>query len=332
MGVTQTVFSWSEKTVTGTFGSLSMLRVCEFGDQCFIAMDDQGLNGTACRHYYEKAGVELYLAFDLSGRNGSFKIDLCKNHDFIPQFDIVTNYGTMEHVNDQYHAFRNMHDLCVKGGVMLHGFPIIGHWPNHGRYYYSLPFVYELARCAKYHVIAVAQAPCYGHDSDRSDRDLILAALQKQEDKFISIEVFQTLPVLDSGELTHTGDYLPLDDKRPFHLATRAAAQEVAALIPPGRTIILVDQDEFGGQVGAGHRRIPFLERDGQYWGPPPDNKTAIREFERLRHAGADFMIFGWPAFWWLEYYSEFSGYLRANFPCPLENERLVVFDLRKGK
>jgi len=298
MGVTQTVFSWSEKIVTETFGSLSMLRVCELGDQCFIAMDDQALNGTACRHYYEKAGVELYLAFDLSGRNGSFKIDLCRNHDFISQFDIVTNYGTLEHVNDQYHAFWNMHDLCVSGGIMLHGFPIVGQWPNHGRYYYSLPFAYELARYARYHVIAVAQAPCYGRASNRPDRDLILAAFQKQEDEFITPEVFQALPVFDSGELIHTGDYLPTDDKRSFHLATRVTAREVAALIPPGNTIILADQDELGGKVGAGYRRIPFLERDGQYWGPPPDNNTAIREFERLRHAGGDFLIFGWPAFW----------------------------------
>src|SRR5262249_18637443 len=165
MGVTQTVFSWSERIVEGRFGSLSMLRVCEFGDQFFVYMDDDGLNGTPCRRYYEEAGVELYIAFDISGRNSSLKVDLCKDHDFIAQFDIVTNYGTMEHVNEQYHAFKNMHDLCVSGGVMLHAFPVVGHWPHHGRYYYSLPFAYELARRAKYHVLSVVQAPCYGHET-----------------------------------------------------------------------------------------------------------------------------------------------------------------------
>jgi hypothetical protein len=292
-------------------------------------MDDHALNATACRDYYGKAGVELYLAFDLSGRNGSFRIDLCKNHDFIPQFDIVTNYGTIEHVNDQYHAFKNMHDLCLRGGIMLQAFPVVGHWPNQGRYYYSLPFAYELAERAKYHLISAVQAPCYGHGTDRADCDLILAALQKQEDEFVSKEVFQALPIVDSGELTHTGDYLPEDDKRPFHLAARLAAQELAALIPPGHTIILVDEEEFGAKVGAGQRRIPFMERNGQFWGAPPDDDTAIREFERLREGGAVFMIFGWPAFWWLDYYSGLHEYLRARFPCVLRNERLVVFDLR---
>jgi hypothetical protein len=323
------MLSWSEKVVAERFGTLSMLRVCEFGDQCFVDMEDRDLNGTACRYYYDRSGVELYIAFDMSGRNGSFKIDLCKNHDFMPQFDIVTNYGTIEHVNDQYHAFKNAHDLCVKRGIMLHAFPAVGHWPTHGRYYYSLPFAYELARCAKYNTMAVVQAPCYGHESGRADCDLILAALQKQGDEFVSRDYFQTLPIVDSGELTNTGDYLPADDKLEFHSATRIAAQEVASLIPPGRTIILVDDAEFGGRVGAGHCLVPFLERDGQYWGPPPDDETAIREFERLRHAGADFLIFGWPAFWWLDYYSRLHEYLRSRFRCLLRNERVVVFDLR---
>jgi hypothetical protein len=308
-----------------------MLRVCEFGDQCFVEMEDQQLNGSACKDYYHSAGVELYLAFDLSGRNGSFKIDLCKDHSFMPQFDIVTNYGTIEHVNNQYHALKNMHDLCVSGGIMLHTLPVFGHWPGHGRYYYSLPFAYQLAERARYHVLDIAQAPCYGQGrgSDRGNCDLILAALQKQDEAFISTEVFQTLPLFDSGELTYTGDYLPADDKQTFHSATRAAAQEVDALIPSGHTIILVDEEEFGGRVGAGRRRIPFLERGGQYWGAPPDDNTAIREFERLRQAGADFMIFGWPAFWWLDYYPGLHAHLRTRFPCLLRNDRLVVFDLR---
>jgi hypothetical protein len=332
VGVTKTVYSWFERIVEGKYGSFSMLRVCEFGDQCFVEMDDHDLNGRTCKKYYEEGGVELYIALDLSGRNGSFKIDLGKNQNFMAQFDIVTNYGTIEHVNEQYHAFKNMHDLCVRGGIMLHAFPAVGHWPGHGRYYYRIPFVYELARRARYDVTAVVQAPCYGLASGRSDCDLVLAALEKQEDEFISKEIFEELPIVDSGELTYTGDYLPADDKRAIHLAMRLAAQEVETLVSPGHIIILVDDGEFGGRVGAGRRRIPFLERDGQYWGAPPDDSTAIRECERLWQGGAEFIIFGWPAFWWLDYYSEFSAYLRAKFPCRLENERLVVFDLRQGK
>jgi hypothetical protein len=106
-------------------------------------------------------------------------------------------------------------------------------------------------------------------------------------------------------------------------------SQSIAALIPPEEAVILVDEAKFGGMVTAGRRAIPFLERDGQYWGTPPDDATAITELERLRRSGAGFMVFAWPAFWWLDHYAGLRDYLRSKFRCVLKNERLVVFDLR---
>ena len=106
--------------------------------------------------------------------------------------------------------------------------------------------------------------------------------------------------------------------------------EELTPLIPPGQRYILVDMNEWGsGQLLDNRQSIPFLEKDGMYWGAPPDDATAIKEFERLHYAGASFIVFGWPAFWWLDYYAEFARYLRTKFRCVLENERLVVFDLR---
>jgi predicted O-methyltransferase YrrM len=108
--------------------------------------------------------------------------------------------------------------------------------------------------------------------------------------------------------------------------------EDLTALLPPGSVLILADENRYRDQLKADRFVLPFLERDGQYWGAPPDDATAIRELERLRRSGASFLAFARPAFWWLDYYSEFSAYVRANFPCSLENERLVVFTLRKGK
>jgi hypothetical protein len=111
----------------------------------------------------------------------------------------------------------------------------------------------------------------------------------------------------------------------------KLAIEELMAVIPPGERFILVDQDEWGtGADLAGRLRIPFLERNGEYWGSPPDDGTAIREFERLRHEGAGFMVFGWPAFWWMDYYAGLHGHLRSNFRCLLDNERLIVFALHR--
>jgi len=105
--------------------------------------------------------------------------------------------------------------------------------------------------------------------------------------------------------------------------------QDITTLIPPEKIFVLVDEDQLGGMITTGRHAVPFLERDGQYWGPPPDDETAIRELERLRQAGASFVVFAWPASWWLEYYSGLHRHLRSRFRCVLENDRLVVFDLQ---
>jgi hypothetical protein len=116
-------------------------------------------------------------------------------------------------------------------------------------------------------------------------------------------------------------------DKRAEQLYM--ARQELRALIPPRDSLILVDDDMWGTEIFEDWHAIPFLERDGRYWGRPPDDTTAIREFERLRRSGASFIVFGWPAFWWLDYYSGLHRHLRSSSRCVVHNDCLVVFDLR---
>jgi glycosyltransferase involved in cell wall biosynthesis len=126
-------------------------------------------------------------------------------------------------------------------------------------------------------------------------------------------------------------------DRNPYYAWMRrlaAATEELSALVPVGGSVILVDEDQWADRWGGsglleGRRCLPFLERGGQYWGPPPDDDVAVRELERLRRSGASFLAFGWPAFWWLEHYAGLRRHLRAHFPCVLENDCLVVFDLR---
>jgi glycosyltransferase involved in cell wall biosynthesis len=110
-----------------------------------------------------------------------------------------------------------------------------------------------------------------------------------------------------------------------FHLARH----ELASRIPRGSSFIFVDETQLGCEFLPGRRAIPFMEKEGQFWGPPPDDQTGILELERLRGAGARFIAFAWPAFWWLEHYAGFTQYIRERFRCLASNGRLVVFDLR---
>jgi hypothetical protein len=111
----------------------------------------------------------------------------------------------------------------------------------------------------------------------------------------------------------------------------RLAEQDIAAAIPTESTIIMVDE-EGSTTLVTRDARVPVLfEKDEQCWGPPPDDETAIQEVEQLRQGGAQFLVVTWPAFWWLDCYSGVHQHLRWRFRCLLENERLIVFDLRRS-
>jgi hypothetical protein len=112
--------------------------------------------------------------------------------------------------------------------------------------------------------------------------------------------------------------------------AIDAAAADLATVVPPGETLILVDEAQWvADDVAPDRRTFPFLERNGEYWGSPSDDDQAIHELERLRGAGANFVAFGWPAFWWLDHYRGLEHHLRSRFHCAVRTERVIVFDLR---
>lgn len=114
--------------------------------------------------------------------------------------------------------------------------------------------------------------------------------------------------------------------QRQLHLLN----QDLVEHVPANARVVLVDQEMCRTSLPARHTMIPFIEREGVYWGPPADDATAIEELHRLRHAGAHWMAYAWPAFWWFEHYSEFTRHLNETFRRVLSNDRCVLFDLRQ--
>jgi hypothetical protein len=108
----------------------------------------------------------------------------------------------------------------------------------------------------------------------------------------------------------------------------RLAAEELDATIPAGAGVILVDQDEWREHVLPGRRVWPFMEHEGQYWGPPADDRSAIEALERLRERGAEFMVITQPAFWWLDHYEGLHRHLETTGRRLQSTEWSVVFDL----
>jgi hypothetical protein len=110
--------------------------------------------------------------------------------------------------------------------------------------------------------------------------------------------------------------------------------REMVSFIPADEKLILIDDYSWGPRTDiAGRLCIPFLERDGSFFLAYPQNDlSAIQEVERLRRFGAGFIVIVWASFWWLGHYPGLNQHLRERYHCLVENERVVIFDLRPHK
>jgi len=124
----------------------------------FKRSDDNPKRIITAEEIYKSLGFEKYRCIDADGRLNSLVFDLNKDilhtYGYSEQFDLVTNHGTTEHCFDQMHAFQNIHNLCMPGGMMIHGLPFQGNL-NHGHYNYQPKFFYDLAAANSYALVGM---------------------------------------------------------------------------------------------------------------------------------------------------------------------------------
>jgi len=105
-------------------------------------------------------------------------------------------------------------------------------------------------------------------------------------------------------------------------------AEVVDDALPAGEPFILADEGQLPMDADAQERTIPFPERDGVYWGRPVDDAAAVAELERLKHRGLRFIVFAWPAFWWLDHYAGLSRHLNRHGKLTFRDDKAIVFAL----
>jgi hypothetical protein len=112
-------------------------------------------------------------------------------------------------------------------------------------------------------------------------------------------------------------------------LASRSSI-EIAQSVPAGSSIILIDDNQIGKEYFKGFTVSPFIEHEGHYWGPPPFDETAIDELERMRSGGAQFLVFCWPSFWWLDYYKQFKNYIDQTYIQKSSTNSTIIYDITR--
>ena len=153
--------------VTGGSSAGDFLRLLgngsEFGLKDIYYTYQEGEGGIAdalklCEHFAEGERVAVILGDNIVQDDISpfvRKFDL--NVDRVPddlrgRFDLVLNFGTSEHVMNQYNVFEVIHDLMKPGGLTYSMFLINGFGP-HGLLRYSSQFVDALASTNEYEVV-----------------------------------------------------------------------------------------------------------------------------------------------------------------------------------
>jgi hypothetical protein len=85
------------------------------------------------------------------------------NFDKLPahmvgHYDVVLNFGTTEHIFNQWNCFEVMHDATKVGGVLYHQLPASGYL-DHGYYCYTPLFFQELASANNYEILDLFVTP-----------------------------------------------------------------------------------------------------------------------------------------------------------------------------
>jgi hypothetical protein len=174
------------------------VRMFEFGDQ--VGFKNKIFAGAA-KYHWESLGVQ-YTSLDLSGQNGSLKRDITDDNTDLGKFDLVTNFGSSEHVepfHKQYDTFKTLHNLCNVGGYMVHQVPPVGYWINHSPAHYTNHFFIKLAELNGYHTVLFE--PLDG-------AQLIACIMIKQNDTdFISRDIFPVEEIIWEENSPNKGNY-----------------------------------------------------------------------------------------------------------------------------
>lgn len=170
---------YSFRIINDLLEHYELKSVCDLGAQNNFAQPI--LPAPYVSEFYKGLGIE-YMSIDLNGENDSKKWDLSEPIKTTKKFDMVTDFGTSEHVRNYYQCLANMHKICKVGGLIVHENPKTGNWRSHGFHYVDKEFYVAFAKISGYDLLTIEEHPAMGNEVDGWN---ILCVMRKTIDNFI---------------------------------------------------------------------------------------------------------------------------------------------------
>ncbi len=180
---------------------------------------------------YRRLGIESYTCSDSIDPRANYKLDLnVPLPPDMPKFDVVTNFGTLEHIFDVAQAFSNIDGLLADNGIVLHLCPALGDI-NHGLWNLHPTTFFDIARENGYDILAY----------DYVDNVYVRCINMLKDNEISAPFDFKSLPV----QVNHHDTSMKFTDSNPnftrnatINFINNCRADNVIALINQHPTLI----------------------------------------------------------------------------------------------
>jgi len=187
-----------ESTKAAGIATLNGLRLLEMGNQAIRrnAKASYNIESGISKVYFLGLGCNHH-SIDWNGLDGAIPLDLTLPvpiPNFMKYFDIVTDFGDMEHVRGfedwmegtgHWNAWKNIHDMGKAGCLYVHTIPMVGSFKGHGSYHYTLEFFENLCKANDYEILILRAVQC---DPRHHRRDYVFCSYIKRVDQDFSPE------------------------------------------------------------------------------------------------------------------------------------------------
>lgn len=167
--------------------------VLELGSQNFYHVYHSAPYGCYADKYYKLKGVKKYDCIDLNGENGAKVLDLSKPIHSLGSYDLVTDFGTQEHISSTmdvealYNCWTTKYSSSLRHIISVN--PKTGNWPLHGKYYFTTAFYDVLAKLTNMRVLKLEEHYAMGNYTDGWE---VACVLEKDPSShWITLDEFQ---------------------------------------------------------------------------------------------------------------------------------------------